>query len=52
MCAFVQVHVCIVYVKCYLSVNNHDKDKNLKYRMGQIRKGCLCLADGIMTAQI
>lgn len=34
-----------------MSVNNHEKDANLKYRRGQMKKGCLRLAGGI-TAQI
>lgn len=50
MC-MLQAHVCLVYVQCHMSVNNHEKDANLKYRRGQMKKGCLRLAGGI-TAQI
>lgn len=50
MC-MLQAHVCSVHVQCYTSVNNHEKDANLKYGRGQMKKGCLRLAGGI-TAQI
>lgn len=36
--------VCLVYIKCYINVNNH-KDKNLKYGMGQIKKDCAWLVE-------
>lgn len=36
VCMCAQAHVCLVYIECYVSVNNHYKNENLKDTMGQM----------------